>query len=834
MFAKVVRLNSPPVIAALLITAAIAPTGDLAVAGGGAENVMVVVNGDSWASKAVANEFIHLRRIPPTNVAYLHDVADLELVDVETFREQILKVVLAVIRQRGLTEQIDYVVYSSDFPYSINARADMDGRKPPRSLTPICSINGLTYLYQQVLAKDPGYLQLDSNRYMRRRLDEPSSQPTDRDDWNRIREARDLGKQEKWPDAEKVLRDLVGKYPGNARMRYQLACCLARQDKLEDALSTLALAVETGWSNRKHTETDADLEPLRQREEFGNLLDMIERKNNRLFKVQPALGFRAAYRWNDRGEKVADARRQYLLSTMLAVTSGRGNSVSEAVDSLRRSVAADGSCPEGTVYFMVNDNIRSTTRDGAFRSAVAELKRLGVKSRIVEGTIPQEKEDVQGAMIGTAKFDWKSSRSRIMPGAICEHLTSCGGIMREKASQTPLSDFIRYGAAGTSGTVTEPLAIQAKFPFAFMHVHYARGCSLAESFYQSVFGPYQLLIVGDPLCQPWAKRPAITVDGLEAGDQLKGVVTVALGVSDLEDEGKAVDRFELFLDGKRVQTVGPAEKLRLDTTKLADGYHQARVVAVGKDAVESQGRTVVPLVVNNCGHHVELTTPAGDTIPWDQRLKLDARAAGASSIAIIHNARRVARIEGDAGSVELSPLELGPGPVCLHAVATIADASVRSAPVELTVAAPDYLPSCDRNSAGELKDGILLVSGESDPVVIGETHDANWLSMLKFEPGQKLTMTGEFQVDTDDVYQFQLRGNCEIELTVDDRVLAESKTPRNGRMAWQFVPVPLEKGRHLFRLTGTVADEPKLSIRFGSQGAQSLSGKRFRHRPDPM
>ena len=48
---------------------------------------------------------------------------------------------------------------------------------------------------------------------------------------------------------------------------------------------------------------------------------------------------------------------------------------------------------------------------------------------------------------------------------------------------------------------TEPFAIQAKFPTAFIQAFYVEGCSLAEAFYQSVTGPYQLLIIGDPLCR---------------------------------------------------------------------------------------------------------------------------------------------------------------------------------------------------------------------------------------------------------------------------------------------------------------------------------------------
>jgi hypothetical protein len=67
-------------------------------------------------------------------------------------------------------------------------------------------------------------------------------------------------------------------------------------------------------------------------------------------------------------------------------------------------------------------------------------------------------------MTGIADFDWPASGSTVVPGAICENLTSFGGIFTPAAGQTPLSEFLRAGAAGSSGTVIEPYAIQAKFP----------------------------------------------------------------------------------------------------------------------------------------------------------------------------------------------------------------------------------------------------------------------------------------------------------------------------------------------------------------------------------
>jgi len=141
-----------------------------------------------------------------------------------------------------------------------------------------------------------------------------------------------------------------------------------------------------------------------------------------------------------------------------------------------------------------------------------ELKKVGVNGEIVDGVLPRNKKDVAGAMVGIADFEWKKYGSTILPGAICEHLTSDGGVMAAGAGQTCISEFIRAGASGTSGAVIEPFAIQEKFPTPFIHVYYAAGCSLAEAYYQSISGPYQLLILGDPLCKPWGRSAELAVN----------------------------------------------------------------------------------------------------------------------------------------------------------------------------------------------------------------------------------------------------------------------------------------------------------------------------------
>ena len=92
----------------------------------------------------------------------------------------------------------------------------------------------------------------------------------------------------------------------------------------------------------------------------------------------PSHGFRSWYGWGPHGELLEAGGSHYFLSTMLAFTSGRGNTLDEAVGYLRRSVAADGTQPKGTVYFARNSDVRSTTRQAGFAAAVKSLDALGV------------------------------------------------------------------------------------------------------------------------------------------------------------------------------------------------------------------------------------------------------------------------------------------------------------------------------------------------------------------------------------------------------------------------------------------------------------------------
>ena len=281
-----------------------------------------------------------------------------------------------------------------------------------------------------------------------------------------------------------------------------------------------------------------------------------------------------------------DDSSRYLLSTMLAYTDGRGNSADEAMRYLLRSAAADGIHYPGTVFFMRNGDVRSTTRDGKFAEVAAQTRYAGVEVQVAEGIIPQGEHNIAGLTMGAAKFDLNSAGLTILPGAIWDNLTSYGGMLKPNAPQTPLTDAMRYGAGGASGTVVEPYAIAHKFPDPNLHRHYAAGCSLAEAFYLSVLSPYQLLVVGDPLCNPWARALSVSLTPLPTDTQQPNHRHYRVSTPHRFDVAR------IYIDGLLIDEREYTDVVTIEVSSLRPGRHELRVVVQLRDAVESTGRAV--------------------------------------------------------------------------------------------------------------------------------------------------------------------------------------------------------------------------------------------------
>lgn len=795
-------------------------------------NVLIVVNDASWTSKAVANEYVKLRQIPPTNVVYLNDVPVTSQITVDEFRLKILKPLILTMVDRGIEQQIHCIAYSTDFPWRIDLREEIkkrlgDEQKLPEKLTPYGSLTGMTYLFDFVFKEDIDYLQLTSNAYFRDRADSLRPFQSNEIEDLQFREALRLAKNKKWKEASTILSRLINRHNRVALLWYHHAYCLAQNEQPDEAIKALEKAIQNGWKDVEKTEKDENFEPIRDHEEFKKLLELMRRP---IFDTEPAMAFshHRAFKVPFREEPV-----HYMLSIMLGVTEGRGNSVAEILNSLTLSAGADHTIPAASFYFTRTKDVRSTTRQMWFESAVTQLEATGKHAVIVDEPLPQFRRDVGGVMAGVAGFDWPKSQSVIKPGAICEHLTSYGGMMSDKQGQTPISEWIRYGAAGTSGTVYEPYAIQAKFPTAFLHVFYARGFSLVESFYLSVQAPYQLLILGDPLCQPWSFPPRFEVAFEENRELDRSIPLLATPVD-------SIDRFLIVVDGVEKSSTAPGIRDFLRINELAEGAHSVMVIGIDRSPAGINHVKEYPFVVNRLFKSIRLSVvkdeedekdkaKAGKEPPCcrvDEKVTVKLSCERATEIQLFHNSRKLGTIEESSGTIEVPGETLGLGEVELVAVGIGEGWTIRSEPLTVKVTAPPLRKPLGKPLPRPQKPGLLLtVGGRSQ--IIEDLVDRQWLTRAEVKPDEEFKLEGYFEVDKDDLYQFQIDGNlpCQIFLNGVEIELPDLEQP------FRCVPLSLAFGNHHLVVTGTMQEKGELLFSLGNQGRQILDSRRFQTAP---
>ena len=829
----------------LPLAAGIACAARIASAATAPENALLVVNADSWASTFIANEYIAARHIPPANVVRLRDLPSFERMNVEDFRTKILGPLLRTAEQRGIAPQLDCVLFSADFPWAIDVTADMAGKQFPKAISQPASITGLTYLYQLTMGKNTAYLGLNVNFYCRQPLLTPIQAAWSEEDRKaylatiaalREKPAPPFKAPEKNlppppklsdspPGEESALKPILGKFlelrkrhPESTELLYNIACVQARLGNSDAAINALRSAVDNGWWDMRTASADPDLASIRGSEDFTSL---AKRAKLVKFDLAPTMGFRGSAGWQPNGQWGEPGKSiHYMLSTVLACTSGRGNSVGEAIASLQRSVGADGSRPKGTIYFMRNNDVRSTTREWGFERAAEKLREHGVWADIMDGVLPKGKGDVAGVTIGSAEYSIAASGSKLLPGAIGDNLTSYSGAMGEADGQTPLTEFIRNGAAGASGTVSEPFAIQAKFPTPFIHWFYAQGCSLAEAFYQSLAGPYQILIVGDALCAPWKKDFTVQAGDLKAGATIQGRVVIS--PTTLSKDGISPGAFEFYLDGRRAAAALPGKPFDLKTAEIPDGPHEIVITALGTDGPLTRGSVRIPVVVKNGTTEMRVTAPPA-TVPWDRPIEITASAPGAKTIRFFQNIDEVARIEGESGIARIDPRMLGQGPVRIQSLAVFSDSKqILGEPITVRVKPPAALPARAAASRMVCVDGFTVTTAAGKKSIV-QKADGDWLKNAGVQDGETFGIEAWFNVAATDVYQFQLRGAADLRISVDG--LPQS-WPHGSE--WWFVPVHLEGGRHSVRIEGKAGGE-RLDVRFGGPGSRRLDGAHFQH-----
>ena len=553
----------------------------------GPENTVLVVNPASADSVRIAKFYARERGIHPNNVVELVGVPDLRRVGVKTFQFSILRPIIKQIEQRGLGRQVRLIAYSAGFPTEINIAEhceELQGATNRKIFTPVASLNGATFHFTHVLRDKITYLQPGSNFYARGPMERSFGNPFARDpgDFDDAKLAHQTGDFKRSADLYRSLlkRNPDQHPPGN----------LGRSQRHRRRSNRPG---DTGPVDRRPRRLVVT--PLRRSGSRPSPRCCVAPASARSSPRcptgspigNPPLDSSAIASGPPTASPPASAEGyNYLLSACLAVTGPGAMTADEAITQLQRSIDADGHRPDGKFLFAQTGDVRTTTRLPGFGTAVKALALAGHRAEIVPAAVPQNQPNLAGVMLGTAKFDWSSSGSTLAPGAIAENLTSFGGAF-DQTGQTTLLEMLRAGAALSSGTVTEPYALQFKFPHPMMHASYASGLTAIEAMYSQVQSPYQLLIVGDPLCSPFKANRSIQAVGRPAGD---GSIEITVG---LESPGKPLVHFEIHIDGT-LRVVEPfaqsTDQINL-TCKIehaGGGEHDIRVVLVAGDLAQSR------------------------------------------------------------------------------------------------------------------------------------------------------------------------------------------------------------------------------------------------------
>ena len=166
-----------------------------------------------------------------------------------------------------------------------------------------------------------------------------------------------------------------------------------------------------------------------------------------------------------------------------------------------RGMKADRTRPAGTVYLVrTEDSARNVRAAGYSDAEVLISSRVLVRE--ISTPITGRLSDVLAYFTGVVWVD-ELSELIFRPGAAADHLTSSGGVL-EGGTQMSALEWLRRGATGSYGSVSEPCNSPGKFPNpAVLMNHYLRGDTLLEAYWKSVAMPGQGLFIGEPLAHAY-------------------------------------------------------------------------------------------------------------------------------------------------------------------------------------------------------------------------------------------------------------------------------------------------------------------------------------------
>lgn len=295
--------------------------------------------------------------------------------------------------------------------------------------------------------------------------------------------------------------------------------------------------------------------------------------------------------------QVGLGERMPLPSMMLGYIGEQGTDMQTVIETLLRGKQSDYRGPRKGIYFVKTDDVRSTCREWQYAPAVEELKPRGIEA-IVTTNFPVGVENVMGLLTGAEQVDPASIKS-FAPGAMAEHITSWSAEFQKP--HTKVTAWLEAGATGSAGSVVEPYSNANKFPSARFYLHYASGCTMLESFYQSIACPLQSLVLGDPLAKPYSPSFSVNVLGSQ---HIERDFTYMVKISSRFKKAQYLISF--LFDGKEVQAPSADPSFFLRTAHLSDGYHELRAVVCINHLVQFNEMADKPVTINRKGRSLSI------------------------------------------------------------------------------------------------------------------------------------------------------------------------------------------------------------------------------------
>ncbi|MEN7972403.1 MAG: TIGR03790 family protein [Verrucomicrobiota bacterium] len=371
--------------------------------------------------------------------------------------------------------------------------------------------------------------------------------------------------------------------------------------------------------------------------------------------------------------------RMPLPSMMLGYIGEKGTSIDTVIQTIQRGKSSDYRGLRSGIHFVMSDDVRSKCREWQYYPAVNELKQRGVRA-VVTTNFPAGAENVMGVLVGAETVDPSSVKS-FAPGAMAEHLTSWSAEFQKR--QTKLTAWLEAGATASAGAVVEPYSNPDKFPSARFFVHYSSGCTMLESFYQSIACPLQSLLLGDPLAKPYAVPLAVNMFGSNRIDM--DFTYAAQAKSNLRG---AEYLYSFMLDGKEIREESDDSSVYIRASRLADGYHELCVVARVDHSIQFGGVAIKPFTIDCMGRSVSILPGVVKTGSYTHGIKVEIGGTEMPEKLRLVSGEQMLDEKAFAADaqLELDELKIGEGPNRIRVVAIYADGmEVSSKPVAFEI-----------------------------------------------------------------------------------------------------------------------------------------------------